>query len=98
MSDDKEKFIDGLMVKAPRAGAPDFVKANISIRREALIADLQSRDGEWINLQVKESRGGKWYSEIDTWKPKESHGEQRQERVPAPAPAPAGFTDDEIPF
>ena len=54
------EFINGLMAKQPNENAPDFVKASISIKREELIAWLSSRNDEWINADIKESRGGKW--------------------------------------
>src|SRR5690606_1221693 len=68
------QFIDGLIVKAPNNGAPDYVKAKLSIRREELIGWLQSQDGDWINVEVKESKGGKWYAAVDTWKPEQGGG------------------------
>ena len=67
---DNDKFIKGLIVKAPHERAPDFVKARISIKREELIGWLQARGEEWINLDVKESKGGKLYAEVSQWKPK----------------------------
>lgn len=67
MSD--KKFVDGLIAKAPRDGAPDFVKGSLSIKRQELINWLQQEQGEWINIDVKESRTpGKWYCEVNTWK------------------------------
>ena len=63
-------FVDGLMAKKPNEKAPDFVKCALSIKREDLIAWLTSQTDEWINVQVKESKGGKWYAEVDTWKPR----------------------------
>ncbi|MDE2467347.1 MAG: hypothetical protein KGL35_01005 [Bradyrhizobium sp.] len=51
-------FPDGLIAKPPHAKAPSFVKGALSIKREALIAWLQSRDDEWVNLDIKESRNG----------------------------------------
>jgi len=62
-------FIDGLFVKAPHENAPDFVKAQISIKRKDLGNWLRGKDDEWINIQVKESKKGKWYAEVDNWKP-----------------------------
>jgi hypothetical protein len=91
------EFPDGLIVKAPRDGAPDFVKASISIKREALITWLQVRDGEWINLQVKEAKSGKWYAAVDNWKPKEGGQSEAGNRPKQPA-QDTGFSDDEIPF
>ena len=93
------EFPDGLIVKAPRDGAPDFVKASISIKRDALIAWLQGRDGDWINLQVKEAKSGKWYAAVDNWKPKE--GGQSETKQSSPKHADASNGDpygDEIPF
>lgn len=83
---DKE-FVNGLIVKAPREGAPDFVKASISIKRKDLGNWLREKNDDWINLDVKESRDGKWYAEVNNWKPT---------NTPAAAQAP-GF-DDDIPF
>jgi lipopolysaccharide export LptBFGC system permease protein LptF len=59
------KFIDGLIVKAPNDRAPEYVKAKLSIKRAELIAWLQSQAGEWINADVKVSQQGKWYAAVD---------------------------------
>ena len=106
MSNDSEiEFVDGLIVKAPREGAPDFVKGSLSIKREELIAWLQSRDGEWVNVDIKEAKSGKWYGAVDNWKPKDKGQDSPRGGGPArPAPnsGPVGgdnpFPDDDIPF
>jgi hypothetical protein len=78
--DTTNKFLNGLMVKAPKQGAPSFVKGSISIKRLELIGTLTAMEGEWINLDIKESKdGSKWYAQINEWKPKvgdkvEAHG------------------------
>ncbi len=82
---DKE-FPAGLFVKAPHENAPDFVKMGISIKRADLGNWLRGKADEWINLQVKESRDGKLYVEVDQWNPK-------QEAAPAD-----DFPDDDLPF
>lgn len=94
------EFVNGLIAKAPRDTAPEFVKASLSIKREELIAWLQEREGEWINVDIKEGRTGKWYAAVDAWKPNSERAESsapRQQRAPAPAPA-GDFQDDDIPF
>jgi|TARA_R100001460_G_scaffold53670_3_gene92794 hypothetical protein len=65
-------FVDGLRTSKPHDNAPDFVKANISIQRETLIAWLTNQTDEWINAQILDSKNkpGTWYVEVDTWKPK----------------------------
>ena len=70
MSNDIE-FVNGLIVKAPHANAPDFVKAAISIKVADLTEWLSDRDEEWINIDVKESRGGRWYASVSNFKPKD---------------------------
>ena len=87
MADDIE-FPKGLIIKAPRDGAPDFVKASISIKREELIEWLSSKDGDWINLDVKEAKSGKWYCAVNTYKP-----QAKQESKPG-ANVPAAEYDD----
>jgi len=68
MANDKE-FVNGLIVKAPHEKAPDFVKADISIKREDLIEWLSNKSDDWININVKESQGKKWYADVNDWKP-----------------------------
>ena len=93
MSGDIE-FAQGLIVKAPHPKAPDFVKASISIKRAELIAWLQAREGEWINLDVKESRNGKWYAAVNNWKPQQSAPVKSSQEQPGKAD---DFSDD-MPF
>ncbi len=83
------EFPKGLMVKKPRDGAPDFVIASISIKREELIEWLSSKDGDWINLDVKEAKSGHWYSSVNTFKP-----QAKQEQKPG-ANVPAAEYDDD---
>ena len=84
----EKKFVDGLIVKPPRDNAPDFVKGSISIKVKELgqwlASEYKSGCGEWINVDVKESRNGKWYCEVNTWKP--------EKKEPEPS------FDDDLPF
>ena len=82
--------------------SPEYIKARISIKREELIAWLQTEQGEWINADIKVSQGGKWYAAVDDWKPNGQGGQQRQGRPPSrpqpAAPAPDDGFEDSIPF
>jgi hypothetical protein len=67
--DDKKIFTDGMIVKAPRDGAPEYVKCSISIKTEAFTAFLENHtkpDG-WVNIDVKVGQSGKWYGQLDQW-------------------------------
>jgi len=100
MSEEK-LFIEGLIFKAPHANAPDFVKGSLSIKvaEFAAFAQQHQREG-WLNISLKESRNGKYYAELDTWKPTQGESAKAgisQARAAADAPA-ASFSDDDIPF
>jgi len=108
MSKDIE-FVGGMIAKAPRDNAPEYVKVRLSIKREELIAWLREKHDEWINVDIKESQSGKWYAAVDSWKPdRQRTGSGRSERSappsrqrasPAPAPRTADdFSDDDIAF
>ena len=92
MAKDEIEFVDGLIVKAPHEKAPSFVKAQISIKVDGLQKWLDSRKEEWVNIDVKESKGGKWYAAVSTYKPKDKAGAETK---------PAGRMDDlkdDVPF
>lgn len=97
-SNTETEFVNGLIVKAPRDGAPEYVKASISIKREELIAWLTARDGDWVNVQVKESKGGKWYAAVDNWKPEGAKGGGKSAPRPQKPRDEDPFPDSEIPF
>lgn len=94
MSNETE-FVDGLVAQEPREGAPDFIKGKLWIKRKELVAWLQARSDDSINVDIKVSKGGKWYASVDSWKPN-SEGQGKSE--PARQTAPVNdFTDDDIP-
>ena len=63
-------FADGFIFKRPREGAPDFVKGALSIKVDEAIAFLQKHNNAgWVNLDLKNSQGGKLYLQLNDWKP-----------------------------
>jgi hypothetical protein len=91
---DEIQFVDGLIVKCPKTNAPSFVKASISIKVADLSKWLAQQEGEWVNVDVKESKSGKWYAAVNTFKPK---GQEPAKESPKPT-GKAGDMDDDIPF
>lgn len=90
---DKE-FPEGLILKAPRDGAPDYVIGSLSIKRGEFLNWLKGREGDWVNLNLKRGQSGKWYAEVDTWKPN-GGGTGPTKRAPDPRKAEP---EDDIPF
>lgn len=66
-------FADGFVLKAPHENAPDFVKGSLSVKVDEAIKFLEAHKDEkgWVNLDLKESKNGKWYVQKNDWKPKE---------------------------
>ena len=94
MGKEEIEFVEGMIVKAPHEKAPDFVKANISIKVEDLGKWLRAKykaGDEWVNIDVKVSRGGKWYAAVSNFKPKT----KEEERKPSKS---AADIEDDIPF
>lgn len=90
------EFVPGLIVKAPPERAPEFVKARISIKVADVgqwLRERYSAGEEWVNLDVKVAKSGKWYASVSTFKKDES-----KPKAEAKPKAPATSPDDDIPF
>jgi len=99
MSDQEMTFVDGLVIRPPHEKAPEFVKAQISMKREELIAWLTGRTEEWINVDVLVSKStGKWYGKLNDYKPKQDGGSQDRAAVNAAADNSPEIRDEDIPF
>ncbi len=104
MANDIE-FADGIYYKDPHPKAPDFIRGTISIQREKFIGWLQQKEGDYVNLDIKESQKGNLYIAVNDFKPTKAEKPQveddpagRQYAKEAAQQAPADFPDDDIPF
>ena len=71
MSNEQETIVvDGMIFKKPSESAPSFVKGKLSIKIEdfAKFVKAHAVDG-WLNIDLKEGKSGKYYAQLDTWKP-----------------------------
>lgn len=94
MSNQTEKvFAQGLIAKR-RPNAPEFVTCSLSVKVSEFKAFLdEHEDKDWVNLNVLQSRNGKYYAELDTWKP------SNENAAPTTSEAPAtGGDDGDLPF
>jgi thiol:disulfide interchange protein len=71
MQEQKEKiFASGFSFKRNEK-APDFVVGRQSIKVDEAIAFLQERQKNgWVNIDIKQAKGGNYYCELDTWEAK----------------------------
>ncbi len=63
-------FADGFLFKR-NDNAPHFVVGSQSIKVEEAVAFLKANaKNGWVTLSIKQSKGGNYYCELDTWEPK----------------------------
>ncbi len=80
-------FADGMSFQKPdelKFKVPEFVKGKVSIKVDKFIAFLEAnKNGEWVNLDLLESKKGSWYFKLNTWKPsKKQEGETQEGEMP----------------
>lgn len=85
----EKHFADGMMWQDPHEKAPNFIKGKICINVKKFTAWLETKkefvsEKGWLNIQLKESRNGTMYFELDTYKPtpKADTGEVPTEQLP----------------
>jgi len=92
MANTEKNFADGFVFKR-RDNAPDFVVGNLSVKVEEAIAWLKANHKKgWVNIDVKQSKGGNYYCEQDTWEPKTTTNTN------APTAKVAVDDSDDLPF
>ena len=74
MEANEKIFADGLIVKR-KDSAPEWVKANLSVKVEEFkkFLDTHNKNG-WVNIDVLQSKGGKLYAE-------KIHGSQKLKTI-----------------
>jgi hypothetical protein len=89
--DNEKIFAQGMMFRPPSPNAPAFILGGLSIKVDEFVAFLQAHNTNsgWITIDIKESKGGKWYCELNTYKPERPD-------VVKEAEAPVESTEDEI--
>jgi len=91
---DKE-FPVGMNVKR-RNNAPEFVICNLGFKQEEFAEYLrQKQKNGWVNIDIKRSKSGKLYADLDTWEPNQQNQQNQQ---PASNYGVAPELDDDLAF
>ena len=78
--------------------SPDFVVGKQSIKVDEAVAFLQANQKNgWVNLDVKQAKGGNFYLELDTWEASGTGRATAPSGAPAYQHAPTSTTGD-LPF
>ena len=85
MSEQKPEaiFLDGVFIERPREGAPDFVKGKLSFNAHKFVPFLKKHMNAegYINADLKVSRAGKLYIQLNTWKPSQEKMDEVKESL-----------------
>ena len=75
----KEKqFLNGLYINPPPPNL-DWLVCKIGIDVQQLLQTLQNSNEDRINLDVKQNDNGKYYAEVNTWKPDQSNAQNNNQ-------------------
>jgi len=75
---EEKVFADGFIFKR-RDAAPEWVVGGISVKVDEAVAFLsQHQKNGWVNIDVKRSKSGSYYMELDTYVPKSKDAAQSQ--------------------
>lgn len=88
-----KQFVNGLRFNTPRDRAPAWIKGHISVKVDDFIAYAQANQDQrgWLNIDVKESKGGNLYCELNTY------GRDKGSNPPINEPLPEQNSND-LPF
>ena len=96
MEKQSKTFANGFIFKR-NDNAPDFVVGKLSIKAQDAIMFINHHNKNgWLNLDIKKSKEGKFYMELDTYEAKESNEPEIKKRVIKKEDKTA-FTED-LPF
>lgn len=79
----EKQFVEGLFTSR-RENAPDFVLANLSFKTDSFIEWLKDHTNAkgYCNIDVKRSKNGTIYSELNDWKPQEQSQNNNNFTIP----------------
>lgn len=80
---DKE-FVKGIYWNEPSERSPDFIKGRLSFKVKDAIEYLQEKENEkgYVNVDVKVSRDGRTYLDLNDWTPAPKIETVREEKPP----------------
>ena len=73
-----KEFVNGIRVYRPNANAPDFVLGQFQVNTPELQEFLQ-KFPEGFRFDLKRSRDGNYYLEVNNWRPKGGAAQQKDD-------------------
>lgn len=93
-------FVNWMFYK-DNATTLEFIKWHLSIKREDFLSFLSAIEDEWVNIDIKISKGWKYYLQVNNWKP-EWKTQQPKTKAQQPktqlAPKEENISIQDVPF
>lgn len=81
MEKNKKQFVKGLFVNR-NDKAPDYVVCNLGVKIDEFILWLRNNQGgEFLNIDIKLSKEGKYYAELNTYNKADALAKKQQDEV-----------------
>lgn len=66
----EKQFVQGMFYREPSINAPKWIKGNLSFRVKEFTEFLMAQEDErgWVNIDIKESKKGTIYCELNNYK------------------------------
>ena len=96
-------FVKGLYFNEPHENAPAWVKGKLSINKGQFLNfldELKANEKGYISIDMKVSKSGKTYFQVDNWKPDKNYT-KTEKTAPAAAKDDDWMStspDDDVPF
>lgn len=79
----EKNFVNGLRVSRHEK-APSYILVSLGIKVDDFIKWLrENQGGEWMNVDVKLSKTGKYYAELNTYRKGDNTPNQNEEEIKA---------------
>jgi hypothetical protein len=88
-------FPNGIIFKKPKEGAPEWIRGGLSFKVAEACEFLKKYENNgWVNIDIKKSKEGKTYLQLNDWKPERKDAPER----PASFPTSADIKVEDSPF
>jgi hypothetical protein len=90
-------FAEGFNFKR-KENCPDWVIGSLGVNKEQAIKWLASQKGDWVNMDIAQSKSNNFYVALNTWKPSNQSNPSSNQSSNIPQFKPQPNASDDLPF
>jgi hypothetical protein len=97
MSKPEKVFAEGLNFKR-NENSPEWIIGKLRTNKIQHIKWLEEQEGDWVNMNIAQSKSGNYYIELDTWKPTNQSNPSSNQSSNVPQFKAQPNASDDLPF